>query len=254
MKYLPYCVFMWPHDTLAALPVGVDGQPVLVVGEAGLGAAVSAIPGSELNPEISRLRAFERVVEWFHERWAVLPMRYGCLLEDLTQVLEVLREHREEYQALLEGLAGAVEMTIRVLTDTEAAAEVPPIPAESGGPGAAYLARLRDQYAAADRAIREADGIADRLCRLLAGTFVRSQTEPASRGGTGGGKTLASVHFLVKRGAVASFREAVERLRGRLPGGMLVSGPWPPYNFVDSSPREEAGDPAGLPQGGPAHV
>jgi hypothetical protein len=44
---------------------------------------------------------------------------------------------------------------------------------------------------------------------------------------------LLSLHFLVARTAAEDFRERVQRLA--LPGEVkvLISGPWPPYNFVD---------------------
>ena len=44
---------------------------------------------------------------------------------------------------------------------------------------------------------------------------------------------LLSLHFLTARAAAGDFREGVRRMA--LPGEakLLVSGPWPPYNFVD---------------------
>jgi hypothetical protein len=41
----------------------------------------------------------------------------------------------------------------------------------------------------------------------------------------------------VPRPAVESFRLAVRQLTERESARLLLSGPWPPYNFVTAGPR-----------------
>lgn len=211
MRCLPYCIFASADAPHSAPPAGVDGLPVAVVSDAGLAAAVSTFSVPMPDPEVSRFIAFENVVEWFHRDRTVLPFRYGCFLENSSRMRAILRERRDEYRELLDRLEGMVEMGIRILR-TEAGWR--PAPAS----GTAYLALRRSQYAAAE-------GLADRLCVLLSGAFVRSHRELSRSDG-------ASVQFLVERGSVTAFREAVRNIRGNLPGELLLSGPWPPYSFV----------------------
>jgi len=43
-------------------------------------------------------------VESIHARQTVLPLRYGCRMESEAEILRLLEERREEYEALIERL------------------------------------------------------------------------------------------------------------------------------------------------------
>jgi len=47
---------------------------------------------------------------------------------------------------------------------------------------------------------------------------------------------LLSMYFLVPRPAQGAFREAARGLSAPGPAAVLLSGPWPPYNFVLAAP------------------
>ena len=102
-----------------ALPAGVGGAPVTLIEEAGLGAAVSWVEPPDLTPNVARVLSYGRVVDALHAERVVLPMRYGCLFGEESQVVELLRVHGEEYAAALRGLDGCVEMGVRILLPTE---------------------------------------------------------------------------------------------------------------------------------------
>jgi hypothetical protein len=96
----------------------------------------------------------------------------------------------------------------------------------------AYLMARQAHYAHQDRWTREYSQAADRYRAQFAGLFVRYKTEaPSPR------LPLLSLYFLVLRPTVASFRRAFRHLAETEPARLLLSGPWPPYNFVTSSPR-----------------
>jgi len=44
------------------------------------------------------------------------------------------------------------------------------------------------------------------------------------------------LYFLVPRPAQGAFREVARGLSAQGPGAVLLSGPWPPYNFVLAAP------------------
>jgi hypothetical protein len=48
---------------------------------------------------------------------------------------------------------------------------------------------------------------------------------------------LLSLYFLVPGSAVESFRQAFRHLSATEPARLLLSGPWPPYNFVTNNPK-----------------
>ena len=52
-----------------------------VVAAHGLAAVVSRVEETSSAPSVASLLAYERVVEAIHARQAVIPLRYGCLME-----------------------------------------------------------------------------------------------------------------------------------------------------------------------------
>ena len=109
--------------------LGVGGRPVYQVAHRGLSVALSQIGPADLDPDIPRVRAYERVVLSYHRRGAVVPMRYGCVVEQESQAIQLLEEHGPHYEALLQELDGCVEMGLRVLLPSGPWAAVIP-----GGP------------------------------------------------------------------------------------------------------------------------
>ena len=136
MKYLLYCIVQ--RD--------LDGPPpasgLCLVAAQGLAAVVSQVPETVAAPGVPTLLAFAGVVKAIHAAQAVIPLRYGCVLESEAAIIRLLEAQREEYEALFERLRGMTEMGIRVLC--QARPVVLPRPVLS--PGAAHLASLRKRY------------------------------------------------------------------------------------------------------------
>src|ERR1035437_7582954 len=141
MKYLLYCIVQ-PELEAAPLQPGIG-----VVAAHGLAAVVARVEETSLAPSVSSVLAFEKAVEAIHAGRAVIPLRYGCLMESESAILRLLEGQQEEYLSLLDRLGGMTEMGIRVLCPAR-----PAFPAESKfaasklSPGAAYLASLRNRY------------------------------------------------------------------------------------------------------------
>ena len=213
------------------LPQGVGGAPVKLIEEDGLGAAVSLIEPSDLAPNIERGLAYARVVEALHADRTVLPMRYGCLFTEEPRVVELLRLHREEYAAILRELDGCVEMGVRALVDHQESpnADCGVLVAESFSqtPGTAYLAGRRAVYAEREWRDREDGRVVERCREALTGLFVRWKAESLQSN-----SPHVALSFLVKREAVESFRVAFRRFSRTERARLLLSGPWPPYNFA----------------------
>ena len=131
MSCLFYCVCRHPGSELSGSLLGVGGRPVYQVAHRGLSVALSQIGPADLDPDIPRVRAYERVVLSYHRRGAVVPMRYGCVVEQESQAIQLLEEHGPRYETLLQELDGCVEMGLRVLLPSGPWAAVIP-----GGPEA----------------------------------------------------------------------------------------------------------------------
>jgi hypothetical protein len=241
MSCLFYCVSRHPKSELPVSLLGVGGSPVYQVAHRGLSVALSEIGLTDLDPNIPRIRAYERVVFSYHHRGAVVPMRYGCVVEQESQAIQLLEEHGPHYETLLQELDGCVEMGLRVLLPSGSwAAVIPggakgsrevtePIPPDRLG--LTYLTARKAHYASQDRWTTEYRQAAERCRERFTGLYVKCTTEPPSPR-----LPLLSLYFLVPRPAVESFRRAFRQLIEGESARLLLSGPWPPYNFVTAAP------------------
>lgn len=218
MKYLLYGIVR--ADPAAGCP----GPALYLVAARGVAAVVSEAEESDGAPGVSALLAYARAVEAIHARQAIVPFQYGCVMESEAAVIRLLEERSPEYAALLDRLEGLTEMGIRVLWP--AAAAVPPRPPSS--PGAAYLDSLRNRYRSTALAADEAQ-LANQIAQRLGGACVEQRREVSS---SPQGR-LVSLYFLMPKTGVERFREEARQIAPAGGAKLLVSGPWPPYNFVE---------------------
>lgn len=246
MRYLLYGIFRG-QEQQKAIPTGVDGQPVFLVGKKGLRAAISRVPHAKFTADIPRLVAYQKVVESLHRDPTVagiIPMRYGCLFDERAQIIELLEERCCQYEGLLDELEGCVEMGIRILI-SEPVISARPAPGgrtnpQATGPGQTFLATRKAHYARQEMFANEVDLVSQRCLAALGGLFVKSKAEDHPKAATP--SAFLSLYFLVPGNSVERFRQRFRDLCEKEPAKLLLSGPWPPYNFVLPEAGPVSGD------------
>jgi hypothetical protein len=200
---------------------GLDDRPLMGIETDGLMMVVTEHQGPPVAVTEANLRRYEEVVEGLMERQEVLPARFGTTLAEADQSLRVLRERREELEAGLAGVRGAVELAVQGRWREGSAGYFAPRPEERSRPGTAYLQR----QLAARRRIAQ---IEERL-RPLRDLSQRSRTAELPR------SDLAyAAAYLVSRSRIECFVQLAGELGGQLDDLELeCTGPWPPYSFVD---------------------
>jgi hypothetical protein len=154
------------------------------------------------------------------------------------------REHPVLLDAL-DRLAGKTEWGVKAFADPEALERE--VAARAGGKedeevsrGIAYMNRKRRQA----RAWEEVEEVADDWARLihshLAEVAAEALLNPLQRPEVTGhdGEMLLNGVYLVGEDETARFREQVRELRDEFDRNgveVLLTGPWPAYNFVKSS-------------------
>jgi len=165
-------------------------------------------------------------------------MRYGSLFEDESWVVRHLEEQREHYAMLLEELEGCVEMGIRILNpDSEISPSPVPHPVSHSAfstlhplsPGRAFLTARKVHYDRIERAVRDKHGIIERCRAAFAGLFVKCKVEMPTFH-----PPLLSLYYLVPGNFLVDFRRTFRQISAKESSKLLMSGPWPPYNFVMS--------------------
>ena len=260
MSYLLYCIFRSRPVPMTGNLTGVAGQPVVLVGTNGISAAVSGLSHSNPAPDFSHLLAYKNVIASFHRDRTLIPMRYGCLLKEEKRVVRLLDENRAQYVALMEELDNCVEMGIRILIEYEINAESgarnpdlknpdPPSAARhphSPPPGRTYLSARKTHYDREDEFKREIESTIDRCREMFSGLYrkIRAEHGPPGNSQTSvfsfqpqhhnrqSHNRLLSIYFLVPRQSVERFRRVFRRFCSAKEAKLLLSGPWPPYNFV----------------------
>jgi len=255
MKHLVYCIYEKKNGRPAEEPfAGVDGHSVHEVEADGLAAAVSRITATGLSADLAAMTSYHEVIDHFHRRCTVIPLRFGTLLDNELEVERLLQSQRNRYKKLLEELHGRTEMGIRVIVpDRTQAPEIVSGPAqfvsEPRTPGLSYLTSRKARYVACSHmAEKDAEKIKV-YTAAFAGMYSRTKSETSGFGQNNDEpeqSPLLSLYFLIPRDSLEDFRRAFERLKSREPVKMLLSGPWPPYNFVLPSSEAPHQDPGRL--------
>jgi hypothetical protein len=178
----------------------------------------------------------------FHADRTVVPMRFGCLLAHESQVSRLLQEHAGHYRALLQELQGCAEMGIRLLLPAPDLAKPAgltgpggaPSPTGNGAtaaPGSAYLLARKSYFDQQDRESQAQRQIAEQCLAHFAGRFKRFRSENRCLGWP-----LLSLYFLVPGSSLDAFCQAFRTFSPASGAKALLSGPWPPYNFVTDGP------------------
>lgn len=244
-----YCLIRSARPpSLRGLPDGLPGASApraLDLGN-GLRAIVASVPATEYDEAAlarglqdidwvgGRAMAHEAVVEHFLSARAVLPMQLFTLFTSDQRVVAHVSRNRARIERILARIDGQLEWGLRLTLD-EKAALAPARTARAEGSGSAYLTRKRDLLDVARARLREAKTEADRLYRTLSQEAADARRRPATEQAAPGSRLLLDAAFLVPARRTASFRAALRRAARTLQAsGIVVSltGPWPPYNFV----------------------
>ena len=223
-----YVYALVPREPKRLPARGVAGETLATVECGDLRAVVGPVDDP---PEVEEatLRAHDGVVrEVAAQVDAILPVRFGTLIDDAASLGHLLEGHATDLSDALALVAGREQMTLRVFVEGRTRSLSPvsetPGPEEAeAGPGARYLARLLRAHRAA-RSVPEIAPLRDALTPLVQAERLESQHHPP---------LVASVYHLIRRGDGPAYERVVDRAPRLCPAARVtVSGPWPPWAFV----------------------
>jgi len=224
MAYLLYAVTKDPV-VIGETITGVKGREISFVTGHGLCATVSEMSVEDGVPPVAELLAYSKVVEDLHRLQAVVPMRYGCFLNGIPVIRDALKERQRQYHALLKKLEGQVEMGIRILLPEPA---VKSQQEKQPANGCDYLTLRKAHYRMRDETSLHHRMLLEHTIQAFSGLYRQQRTETAGTNGS----VILSLYFLVPGKKVNLFRETFRRVAEEGDAKALISGPWPPYNFV----------------------
>jgi hypothetical protein len=220
---------------------GIAGAPLELIPADGVAALTSDAPDGELVMGREAMTTHARVLEAAHALGTVLPMRFGVVMEDESQVVNrLLGAYGADLVAQLDEFDGKAELKLRATYEEEPMLRE--VVREDQD-----VARLRDSLRGApedatyygriqlgelvSRAIerkreRDAAAIMEKLSPLA--LAVREIPPPHER-------VVLSASFLVEQSKLDDFDAAVERVGESQANRMRFkyTGPLPPHSFVN---------------------
>jgi hypothetical protein len=245
MKFLLYCILQSPGDGILTMPECPNGHPLHIIENHGLCAAVGDVSDSGSVRTTAEIVEYHGIIAWFHDQVAVIPFRFGTILDARADVERLLERKAGQYAELLQELEGCSEMGIRAIGE-EPRRPNPPrdkgndVPgASSENPGTLYLSRLKLRHQHAHAATQADERTIERYRAPFDGIFRKFRSEVSRSQGTNGSadSVIRSLYFLVPKQSLHRFRQTFAELAAREDARLLLSGPWPPYNFVLSADR-----------------
>ena len=260
-----YCLVRAPRrPSLRNVPDGMPDSSELRALDAGNGlwAVVANVPAGDYDESAlarglqdldwvgHRAMAHESVVEHFLGASAVLPMQLFTLFTSDERALAHVARDRARIDRILGRIERQVEWGVRLSFDANAvraAADAPASRARSRHAaevdGTSYLARKRDLLDVSRARLAEARGAADRLYRALSREASEARRRTATEQAVPGSRVILDAAFLVPRDRGTSFKAALRQHTRKLQDAGVVAsltGPWPPYNFIDRPARARA--------------
>ena len=252
-----YCIIRSDVGALPRVQPIDPSYPLRLVKHEELAAVVSDVPLESFRRRVEsekdlrwlegRVTAHNQVVQQAAESGPVIPLQFATILRSQQHLVELLDQNGDELRRTLAALAGHAEWGVKILIPTSAngnGRDVEIDEDEAASSGTAYMTRkqkLRNRRQQTRGAWRElAQQCHDRLsecasdARLLQ-TASRMNKVSSSDGST---ELLLNASYLVRDTRLTHFQGLTKELRAMLQEqGLLlqVTGPWPPYNFVNLS-------------------
>jgi hypothetical protein len=220
-------------DVDAGLYAVVADAPLAKYGEAAINKGLTDLDW------VSRAAvAHEAVVEAFIDRTAVLPMKLFTIFTTDRRAAAYVQAERQRIAAVVKRVANHQEWGVRVVLDRARAASAPAKKvngAARGRSGVAYLTQKKAQRDSVHELAAHARETVTALYDRLSARSRLAKRRSASELPAQGGPLLLDAAFLVPRARATAFQALAEREARALARhgyGLMFSGPWPPYSFV----------------------
>ena len=190
-----------------------------------------------------RAVAHERVIERFLSAPAVLPMQLFTMFTSDERVVEHVRADRRRIARILKRIDRKVEWGLRLTWNEKAARDKIDRKRPREPEGAAYLARKRDILDLNRAQLAEARAEAGRLYKAMSREATDALRRTNLERAAPGSRLLLDAAFLVPAAQAAAFRASLRKHSRPLHGygvAVLLTGPWPPYNFIEPPSRKSA--------------
>ncbi len=215
--------------------IGIDNSEVCVVRYEDIGTAVSDVPES-FQIGIEEAGVHEKALQKIMETHAVIPIGFGVVAKDETEIRNVLKRARKKFQHILKNIDHRIQINVKISWDKAILASI---------------LQENEEIRTLSREIKENN---DQSLRIELGRKVKSalakkkneymeNIEIALKSLADGFReskilgqdTLMSASFLVDKRREREFNARLEELESKYKGKLELESvsPLPPYNFIN---------------------
>ena len=227
---------------LLAKMKGIAGNELQTISLGGFTAIISNIIKADLVASRSDALQYAGVIEAMAEHYPILPVRFGSVMDSMEAIRSLLERNTIEIQQNLLKVENKNEFGLKIFCDPDTLKAQLKQRSESlaGTPVISSIERKKSIYidyvnqklsehrveemlmAYIDSVITEMSGF---LTRLEAITKFTKMVTPT---------TIVDALFLIEKRKKDELISAVEEVQKKHPSlRFVMTGPWPPYNFVD---------------------
>jgi len=211
--------------------LGVSGNQVFLYPASDLAVVVSEYNPQETLNQKSGVDHARVIADCFHHS-TVLPFRFGTVFNDDEALRRSIRSNQRQFQGNIDKLRGKTEMHLKILVD-DCCGRAQDKQQEPDKSGRAYLSNLRENASRQRERQTRARAVSFQMHRLF-----MPLDEDVNCRLTESGKMVLDVAHLIDRKCVERYQSKFSTTSAAMREcQMQISGPWPPYHFVQQLTR-----------------
>jgi len=224
-------------DQMAESIYGLGGTGVYNIPYCDIGAIVSEVNQRVQDVTEDAVLEHEAVVERLVDKYTVLPVRFLTIVDGRIDVLSLMRRYYRDFKDNLERLRNKREFGIKVIWPADKIKEnitnafektKQSMSASDDSPKSRFIKEKYEKYKIDKEFDEKASRFINAMDLFLSKFAAEKKLEKLKTD-----NLLMDAVYLVEKAKESGFREAFEHIKSAHPGlKYLLSGPWPPYNFV----------------------
>jgi len=229
-------------NALLAEMKGISGVDMFVVGTDEVAAVVSDFDRSATATDRFMAIEYAGLIEIMAQHFTLLPVRFGSVMESSDKILLMLERNCHDIQQNLQKVDNKCEFGLKILCDpekimadlkikTEAifSANVSPSTESKNSVYREWVNKKLSEHRLEEMMITFVDSVIAALSVSLARLNTMHKFKKMVTA-----TTIIDAVFLLDKEKKDTLIQSVEEVQKQFPGlNFLLTGPWPPYNFVE---------------------
>jgi hypothetical protein len=221
---------------------GLNGTNLVAISLSEITAVVSEIEKIELVANQANAIRFAEIIDQLDQQFTLLPMRFGSIVDTLDTVSQMLKTNYQGFIKNLVEVENKVEFGLKIYCDPEKLKEELRLKSESESeilddPNTehsvsvyrVYVNKKLKAHRLEQKLLSYIEGVTAEFSEIIGQWDAKSKIKKMVTSA----KVVDAV-FLINRAGKVDLVRSIEGLQAKYPRlSFVLTGPWPPYNFVD---------------------